>query len=291
MVGSSLAPFTSMTQDNASGKKGIFMALSSMLLGFGIGCVSIWSFGGERHLAVQDPSVTMALAPLKLGLALSETRAAHAAGAALRHVPLSRRAGEAKNFMSALNFAARDGFKAGCRGNRVCARAVGLFWSTQSGKTEEVAGMIASAAGIEAKEISEASVADLAGYDGLIVGTPTWNTGADEQRSGTAWDDLLEEIRGTDLCGKPVAVFGTGDSVSYGDNFCDAIEELHSTFAAAGAKMLGPVDSSGYEHSESKSDQGGKFLGLPCDQDNEDDKTEGRVKAWVTQLKSEGMPL
>merc|ERR1711879_1000537 len=184
-----------------------------------------------------------------------------------------------------------DGFKAGCRGQLICARAVGLFWGTQSGKTEEVAGMIAQEAGLEAKDISEMSAGDLAGYDGLIVGTPTWNTGADEQRSGTAWDDLLEEIRGTDLCGKPVAVFGTGDSVSYGDNFCDAIEELHSTFAAAGAKMLGYVDSTGYEHSESKSDQDGKFLGMPCDQDNEDDQSGDRVKAWVAQLKGEGMPL
>merc|ERR1712151_1378116 len=185
----------------------------------------------------------------------------------------------------------RDGFKAGCRGQLICARAVGLFWGTQSGKTEEVADMIAAEAGVEAKDISEVSAGDLAGYDGLIIGTLTWHTGADEQRSGTAWDELLEEIRSTDLCGKPVAVFGTGDSVSYGDNFCDAIEELHSTFSAVGAKMLGQVDSSGYEHSESKSDQGGKFLGLPCDQDNEDDKSEGRVKAWVDQLKSEGMPL
>merc|ERR1712187_797928 len=157
--------------------------------------------------------------------------------------------------------------------------------------TEEVAEMIASAAGVEAKDVSEMSPGDMTGYDGLIVGTPTWNTGADEQRSGTAWDDYLEELRGTDFCGKPVAVFWTGDSVSYGENFCDAIEELHSTFEAAGAKMLGYVSAEGYQHEESKSDRDGKFLGLPLDQDNEDDQTEGRVKAWVEQLKSEGMPL
>merc|ERR1712025_527011 len=96
---------------------------------------------------------------------------------------------------------------------------------------------------------------------------------------------------GVDLAGKSVAVFGCGDSQGYGDNFCDGIEELHETFKAAGAKMVGYVDSSGYEHAESKSDQGGKFLGLPLDQDNEDDKTEGRVAAWVDQLKKEGMPL
>merc|ERR1712186_52109 len=125
---------------------------------------------------------------------------------------------------------------------------------------------------------------DLAEYDGLIVGCPTWNTGADEYRSGTAWDDVIDEIKGLDLAGKPVAVFGSGDSAGYGDNFCDGIEELHSTFAAAGAKMLGYVSSEGYQHSESKSEADGKFLGLPLDQDNEDDQPEGRVKAWVGQI-------
>merc|ERR1712118_377727 len=140
-------------------------------------------------------------------------------------------------------------------------------------------------------DIGDISAADLAVYDGIIAGVPTWHTGADEQRSGTVCDDYLEEIRGLDLCGKPVAVFGTGDSSSYGDNFCDAIEELHSTFEAAGAKMVGYVPSSGYEHSESKSERDGKFLGLPLDQDNEDDKSQDRVSAWVKQLKGEGMPI
>jgi hypothetical protein len=32
--------------------------------------------------------------------------------------------------------------------------------------------------------------------DGLIVGAPTWNTGADEGRSGTAWDDVLAKVQG-----------------------------------------------------------------------------------------------
>lgn len=34
--------------------------------------------------------------------------------------------------------------------------------------------------------------------DGLIVGAPTWNTGADEGRSGTAWDDVLVKIAGVE---------------------------------------------------------------------------------------------
>merc|ERR1739848_485526 len=148
---------------------------------------------------------------------------------------------------------------------------------------------IGEATGAEATNIGEIETEDLAGYDGLIVGCPTWNTGADEMRSGTAWDDVLEDINGMDLAGKPVAVFGCGDSAC--DKFCDGIEELHDTFQAAGAKMVGCVDSSGYSHTESKSEKDGKLLGLPLDQDNEDDQTEERVASWISQLKGEGMPI
>merc|ERR1719456_430753 len=169
------------------------------------------------------------------------------------------------------------------------ANAVGLFFATQTGNTEEVAGMIASATGLEA---SDYDGEDFANLDGMIVGCPTWNTGADEMRSGTTWDDYLETIQGYDLKGKTVAVFGCGDSQSYGDNFCDGIEELHNTFEAAGAKMVGYTDASGYDmYTESKSVKDGKFLGLPLDGDNEPDMSEARVKTWVEQLKSEGMPL
>jgi len=170
-------------------------------------------------------------------------------------------------------------------------QAVGVLFATQTGNTETVAGKIAEAVGVEAEDIGEYGAEDLSGFDGLIVGCPTWNTGADEYRSGTSWDDIIDEIKELSLDGKPVAVFGCGDSEGYGDNFCDGIEELHETFKAAGAKMIGYVDASGYNHEESKSVSGGKFLGLPCDEDNESDQTDDRVSAWVDQLKSEGMPL
>jgi len=218
-------------------------------------------------------------------LAQGEARAMGAAKSALGFAPSSKA-------LSALRFAAQDGVRVGCRGQLACVKAVGLFFGTQTGKTEEAATLLADSTGLEASDIGDISAGDLSGYDGIIAGVPTWHTGADEQRSGTAWDDYLEEIRALDLGGKPCAVFGVGDQAGYGDNFCDAIEELHSTFEAAGAKMLGYVDSSGYDmYSESKSVKDGKFLGLPLDQDNEPDMTEARVKAWIDQLKSEGMPI
>lgn len=42
-----------------------------------------------------------------------------------------------------------------------------------------------------------------------------------------------------------------------------------------------------YEYDESKSVKGSQFVGLPLDEDNEDDKTEPRVDAWLAQLKGE----
>merc|ERR1711920_1130215 len=152
-------------------------------------------------------------------------------------------------------------------------------------------GYIAEQAGLEVADVGDYGAEDLAEFDGMIVGCPTWNTDADEYRSGTAWDDLIDDIKGSDLAGKPVAVFGCGDQEGYGDNFCDGIEELHETFKAAGAKMVGYVDASAYNHSESKSVRDGKFLGCPFDEDNQNDQTAERVEAWVKQIKAEGMPL
>jgi len=55
--------------------------------------------------------------------------------------------------------------------------------------------------------------------------------------------------------------------------------------------MMGYVDASDYQHGESKSQSDDRFLGLPLDQDNEDDMTDARVESWVVQIKGEGMPL
>merc|ERR1719379_747589 len=68
---------------------------------------------------------------------------------------------------------------------------VGLIYSTTTGNTETVAGYIAEEIGAEAVDIADCSTDDLMAYDGLICGAPTWHTGADTERSGTAWDEFL----------------------------------------------------------------------------------------------------
>jgi len=278
-----------LMQESGSARSTKALAFFALLSVLGCTLVSLTSSADKEQM---KPATSLFGAPasgLNARVAQAKARVAGTARAGLLSGSLSPVAPQA--FRMGARLAMQDGARVGCRGSLTCVRAVGLFFGTQTGKTEAVASQIATASGLEAQDIGDVSAADLAGFDGLIVGAPTWHTGADEQRSGTTWDDYLDEIKGLDLCGKPVAVFGVGDQMGYGDNFCDAIEELHNTFSAAGAKMVGYVPDGDYQHSESKSVSDGKFLGLPLDEDNEDDKTEGRVGAWVEQIKGEGMPL
>ena len=82
-----------------------------------------------------------------------------------------------------------------------------------------------------------------------------------------------------------------GDQSGYADNYCDAMDELASCFKAQGAEIVGAISTDGYDHTDSKSVEGGKFVGLACDEDNQPDMSEDRVKAWIDQIKGEGMPL
>jgi len=193
---------------------------------------------------------------------------------------------------SALGFSSPSLFMGATTRTSTPQMGVGLFYSTSTGNTETVAGYIAEATGLEAVDIADLTGDAIAGYDGIIVGAPTWHTGADTERSGTAWDDFIYgDLTGLDLKGKKVAIFGLGDSAGYSDNFCDAMDELASTFKKQGATIVGATSTDGYDFEESKSVAGGKFVGLPCDEDNQPEMSEERVASWIDQIKGEGMPL
>merc|ERR1719225_2602450 len=153
--------------------------------------------------------------------------------------------------------------------------AVKVFYATSTGNTETVATYIADAVGVEAEDIGDAEDGDITGADGLIIGAPTWHTGAEEQRSGTSWDDwLYETLPNLNIDGKKIAIFGVGDQQSYGDNFCDAAGELYDLFTAKGAKVYGMTFMDGYDHTDSKAIRDDKFVGLMCDEDNQYDLSE-----------------
>jgi len=173
--------------------------------------------------------------------------------------------------------------------------SVGIFYGTSTGSTEDVGDKIKDAFGDDAD--GPFDVDALVGsvrenfekYDAIVCGTPTWNTGADTERSGTGWDEIyytsMSELK---IEGKHVAVFGCGDQSSYAENFADATGELHDVLQNLGAKAFGYTSQEGYEHEDSKSIRGDQFCGLLCDAVNQDELTGERVQNWVVQLKKEG---
>ncbi|MEL6385668.1 MAG: flavodoxin FldA [Cyanobacteria bacterium J06626_18] len=164
---------------------------------------------------------------------------------------------------------------------------VGLFYGSTTGKTADAAEQIQSALGgdsvVDLHDISEKSVGDLAEYDYLIIGCPTWNIG-DVQDD---WDAVIEDLDEVDFGGKTIAYFGTGDQVGYADNFQDAMGILEEKISELGGKTIGYWPADGYDHSESKAIRDGKFCGLALDDDNESEKTESRIQTWCSQIKSE----
>merc|ERR1712087_1091732 len=147
--------------------------------------------------------------------------------------------------------------------------AASIWYSTSTGNTETIAGYISEAAGVPANDIADASNDEITGSDTLIVGAPTWNTGADEQHSGTAWDNFLyDTLPDLKISGKKVSIFGCGYQESYMDNYCDAAGELYDKFVEKRCKVYGLTSTDGYNHQESKAEMDRKFVSLMCDEDN-----------------------
>jgi flavodoxin I len=166
------------------------------------------------------------------------------------------------------------------------SKKIGLFYGTQTGKTESVAEMIRDAFGgdvVTLNDVSQAEAADLTEYECLIIGCPTWNIG--ELQSD--WEGIYPDLDDVDFSGKLVAYFGTGDQIGYSDNFQDAIGILEEKIAEKGGKTVGYWPTDGYDFNESKAVRNGKFCGLALDEDNQSDLTDERIQAWVAQLKTE----
>lgn len=163
---------------------------------------------------------------------------------------------------------------------------IGLFYGTQTGRTESIAEMIRDEFGddvVTLHDISQAETTDFDDYQCIIIGCPTWNIG--ELQSD--WEGFFPDLDEINFNGKAVAYFGAGDQAGYADNFQDAIGILEEKISQLGRKTVGYWSTEGYDFNESKAVKNGKFCGLAIDDDNQSDLTDDRVKAWVAQLKKE----
>jgi len=156
-----------------------------------------------------------------------------------------------------------------------------VVYGSSTGTCEAIAGKIAEKIGAEAINVADLTADVIAENDNLLIGTSTW--GAGELQDD--WYDGVDTLKGADLSGKVVAVFGCGDSASYGDTFCGAMKELYDAAKAGGATVVGEVDIDGYTFDDSDAVVDNKFVGLALDDINEDDKTDSRIDAWIEQIK------
>ena len=155
-----------------------------------------------------------------------------------------------------------------------------VVYGSSTGTCEAIAGKIAEKLDVEAINVSDLTADVIAENDNLLIGTSTW--GAGELQDD--WYDGVDTLKGADLSGKVVAVFGCGDSASYSDTFCGAMKELYDAAKAGGATVVGEADIDGYTFDDSDAVVDNKFVGLALDDINEDDKTDGRIDAWLEQI-------
>lgn len=156
-----------------------------------------------------------------------------------------------------------------------------VVYGSSTGTCQSIAETIASKLGVEAIDVTKFDADVIAANDNLLLGTSTW--GAGELQDD--WYDGLNVLKAADLAGKTVAVFGCGDSESYSDTFCGAMAEIYNAAKDAGATLVGEVSTNGYTYDDSEAVVDDKFVGLALDDVNEDDKTEGRIDAWLEAIK------
>jgi len=155
-----------------------------------------------------------------------------------------------------------------------------VVFGSSTGTCEGIADKIAAKLGVETLNVQDLTSDIVAANDNLILGTSTW--GAGEMQDD--WYDGVKVLQGADLNGKTIAFFGCGDAESYGDTFVGGIGELYNAIKDSGAKFIGAVSTDGYNFSDSDAVVDGKFIGLPLDDVNEDDKTDGRIDAWIAAI-------
>ena len=166
---------------------------------------------------------------------------------------------------------------------------VGIVYGSTTGNTRDVSVKLQRLIGenrADLIDVTETDTQAIAEYDNLIFAVSTWGAG-DLQDD---WELFYPELKEMHFTGKTVAIMGLADQVNYPDAFADAVAILSDLVSARGGRIVGRTSSEGYNHTLSKAERDGKFLGLVIDEDNQGNLTDQRLKDWVEQLRKEMSP-
>ncbi|MEV6278871.1 flavodoxin FldA [Nocardia sp. NPDC051832] len=164
---------------------------------------------------------------------------------------------------------------------------VGIFYGSDTGKTQEVAIKIQQQLGKDVAELHDIATStkeDVEGYDIVFFGVPTWHYGQVQ----SDWEDFLPSLEKTNFNGKLVALFGCGDQEDYSEYFVDALGTIKEIIEPLGAAIVGHWSTKGYHFEASKGLADDRFfVGLAIDEDRQPELTSARVEAWVNQVVAE----
>lgn len=158
---------------------------------------------------------------------------------------------------------------------------IAIVYGSSTGATESVAERIKNqfddAALFNAESVN---IDDLKPFDFLIFGAST--TGVGDLQDD--WEILLPKVEKMDFAGKKVALFSLGDSASFSTSFAGAMYFIYKALKGK-VEIVGSVSTDGYNFDDSDAVVDGRFVGLAIDEDNEYNETDGRIEAWVADLK------
>ena len=137
--------------------------------------------------------------------------------------------------------------------------SVGIFFGSDTGNTEHVAKMIQKELGkklVAVHDIAKSSKEEIAEFDLLLFGIPTWYYG----EAQCDWDDFFPELEGM----------------------------INDIVTERGAIVVGHWSTEGYDFEASKAlVDDSNFVGLGIDEDRQPELTEKRVKDWCAQVYDE----
>lgn len=160
---------------------------------------------------------------------------------------------------------------------------IGIFYGSSTGYTADVAMRVAKALGVDIADVHDVAATEpsaLGEYDVLVLGTSTWGAG-DLQDS---WEDFIAGAEALSLGGKKAAIFGCGDE-NMSDTFCNGIGIIYRRLQPTGLQFIAPYNADGYTFSHSGAQVDGVFVGMPLDEVNHADLTDGKIAEWTALIK------
>lgn len=166
-------------------------------------------------------------------------------------------------------------------------QAVGLFYAPTGGSVHKVAKRLKQQLGEHEVKVDMWYIGDitpdkLSDYHNLIFVSSTLGRDTWENDENDEWAAFMPELEKVDFAGRQVALVGLGNHVAYPNNFVDGMAALAGLVEKNGGNLIGKTEPDYYTFTMSRAVQDGVFVGLPLDEDNEPEKTDGRIQRWLS---------